>query len=157
MGKEYSLGGYRPQKAVGTGRRRTLSPAAATGTGRVAAGWAREEDLSGSVDRVVVRLPDAPSEDRIAYRTVWLALLDDARYRFTTPVPVEIAEGDEAVTATAIDLESVGMGVSEFSALADLRRSIVEDYEMLAAKAEHLGPRPQLIWDRMRRIMEPIG
>ncbi|MBI2529268.1 MAG: hypothetical protein HYY95_22365 [Candidatus Rokubacteria bacterium] len=75
-------------------------------------------------------------------RTVFIRDLADPRVVVVEPIPVSLEVSDGQPTACCYDLEQFGIGDDEFSALDDLRATIVELY--LALKGEQsLGPLPQ--------------
>jgi hypothetical protein len=74
-------------------------------------------------------------------------------YRLRIPVAVEVSSDEGVVAAHAIDLEVYGAGGSEYEALADLRRIIVEELEDLVEAEKMLGPG---LASRLRRFRELV-
>lgn len=135
-----------------TGRVRTVNPldagSSATVTGRLA--------LEVSAESARLALHTGEDFDPVSIRTTFLVTLDHARYRLRMPIPVEIAQGRDATTASAHDLETYGAGSDEYGALDELRRALVEDFEMLIEIEADLGPAPARQLARMRQVLEVV-
>lgn len=86
-------------------------------------------------------------------RTVFIQDLGDRRLSLEASIPIALDFWTDSVTACCYDLEDFGVGQDEFSALADLKASLVELYFLLKAEAGRLGPLPQRHWDYLRAIV----
>jgi hypothetical protein len=85
-------------------------------------------------------------------KTVFIRDLADSRLVVLEPIAVAVEFSGGQPTACCYDLEQFGVGEDEFSALDDLRATIVELY--FALKAERrLGPLPQRQLDYLTRVL----
>ncbi len=75
-------------------------------------------------------------------KTVFIRDLGDPQLIAARPIPVSLEFSDGHVTACCYDVEQFGVGEDEFSALDDLRATLVELYRTLKAERS-LGPLPQ--------------
>lgn len=85
-------------------------------------------------------------------KTVFIQDLGDPRLSLTASIPVALDFWGDSVTACCYDLEDFGVGQDEFSALADLKGSLVDLYFLLKAEADRLGPLPERHWRYLRSI-----
>jgi hypothetical protein len=85
-------------------------------------------------------------------RTVFVRDLGDPRLSLTASIPVALDLWEGSVTACCYDLEDFGVGQDEFSAITDLKVSLVDLYFLLKADADRLGPLPQRQWNYLRSI-----
>jgi len=86
-------------------------------------------------------------------KTVFIRDLGSPRLSVTAPIPVSIEFAEGQVTACCYDVEQFGVGEDEFSALDDLRATIVELYATLKAE-RRLGPLPQRQLEYLRRALK---
>ncbi len=89
-------------------------------------------------------------------RTIFVQDLGDARLSLRASIPVALDFWRDSVTACCYDLEDFGVGEDEFSALSDLKASLVELYFVLKANADRLGPLPERHWNYLRSITREI-
>jgi hypothetical protein len=75
-------------------------------------------------------------------RTVFIRDLRDPHLLVMNPIPASLEFSDRQVTACCYDVEQFGVGEDEFTALDDLRATIVELYVTLK-RERSLGPLPQ--------------
>jgi hypothetical protein len=88
-------------------------------------------------------------------RTVFIRELGDRRVTVIAPIPVSVESSEGQATACCYDLEQFGVGDDEFSALDDLRATVVELY--FALKDEpRLGPLPQRQLDYLKKVIREI-
>lgn len=85
-------------------------------------------------------------------KTVFVRDLGDSNLVIGEPIPVSLEFSDEQVTACCYDLEQFGVGENEFSALDDLRATIVELYSALKNEPR-LGPLPQRQLAFLKRVL----
>jgi hypothetical protein len=92
-----------------------------------------------------------PSGNRRS-KTVFIRDLRDAELVATRPIPVALEFMEGQVTACCYDVEQFGVGEDEFSALDDLRATLVELYHTLRAE-KSLGPLPQRQLAYLKRVL----
>lgn len=133
--------------------------------------------VRSSRDKAVVLLPDrarailaapfdcpsvVPLDSQVSHpvqprRTVFIQDLGDYRLSLTASIPVALDSWPGSVTACCYDLEDFGAGEDEFSAVGDLKASLVDLYFLLKSDADRLGPLPQRQWDYLRTIVRENG
>jgi len=87
------------------------------------------------------------------HKTVFVQDLADPRVSIVEAIPVALEFWDNLVTACCYDLEEFEVAGDEFTALEQLKSSIVDLYYILKSEADHLGPLPQRQWNYLRRMV----
>lgn len=85
-------------------------------------------------------------------KTVFIRDLADPRVIVVEPIPVSVEFSEGQTTACCYDLEQFGIGADEFSALDDLRATIVELYFSLKRELT-LGPLPRRQLAYLKRVL----
>lgn len=102
----------------------------------------------------VVALDNQASQPVQPRKTIFIHDLGDRRLALEAAIPVALDFWPgSSVTACCYDLEDFGAGQDEFSALADLKESLVDLYFLLKNDADRLGPLPQRHWDYLQSII----
>lgn len=86
-------------------------------------------------------------------KNIFIQDLGDPRLSLDRSIPIALDFWYDSVTACCHDLEDFGVGQDEFSALADLKASLVDLYFLLKNDADRLGPLPQRHWNYLRSII----
>lgn len=86
-------------------------------------------------------------------RTIMLSDLKDDHLDLLRPIPIYLEYDKEKVIANYYDTESFGYGDTEYEAINDLCRELVETYNDLLADASNLGPLPQKWWKHLQKII----
>ena len=102
--------------------------------------------------KIPVRPNEPPIVDSRQQRTVFIRDLADRRITVVEPIPVSVESSDGQATACCYDLEQFGAGADEFSALDDLRATVVELYFALKSESR-LGPLPQRQLDYLKKVV----
>jgi len=82
-----------------------------------------------------------------------IATLDDSRFELRMPLPIGFEEAEGTVVAYSHDFENYASGETEYEALDELRKVIVDDYESLEREADRLGPVPSRVFARMTSLI----
>ena len=89
-------------------------------------------------------------------KTVFIRDLADARVSVAEAIPVALEFWDNLVTACCHDLEEFEVAGDEFTALEQLKASIVDLYFLLKSEQKDLGPLPLRQWNYLRRMVREI-
>ena len=87
------------------------------------------------------------------HKTVFILDLADPRVSVVRAIPVALEFWDNLVTACCYDLEEFEVAGDEFTALEQLKASIVDLYFLLKSEQSLLGLLPQRQWDYLRRMV----
>jgi hypothetical protein len=80
--------------------------------------------------------------------------LGDRRLSVCRPIAVSLEFWEGFVTACCYDLEEFDVAGDEFTAVEQLKASIVDLYFILKSDEGHLGPLPQRQWDYLRATLQ---
>lgn len=86
-------------------------------------------------------------------KNIFIQDLGDPQLSLNRSVPIALDFWYDSVTACCHDLEDFGVGQDEFSAVADLKASLVDLYFLLKNDADRLGPLPQRHWNYLQSII----
>ncbi len=87
------------------------------------------------------------------YKTIFVQDLADPRISVVRAIPVALEFWENLVTACCHDLEEFEIAGDEFTAVEQLKASIVDLYFLLKSERSRLGLLPQRQWDYLRRMI----
>ena len=87
-------------------------------------------------------------------KTIYLQDLKHPELELKKPLPVFIEYDDDYVIANYYDTESFGYGDSEYEAINNLCKEIVQTYSDLEIDQTNLGPLPMKWWDHFQTIIQ---
>ena len=83
-------------------------------------------------------------------RDVLVGTLPDPRLRLTHPIRAEVHREGGHVGVWSPEFEELGTGVHLSAAIRDFQQSVIELYFALRGDADHLGPGPADLWQKMQ-------
>lgn len=83
----------------------------------------------------------------------FIADLGNTSLHLNRNLPVSIAHSDGIVTAYSFDIDEFGSGSNENEAIGELKKSIVELYNLYNGEQENLGPLPRQQWSFLKSVV----
>jgi hypothetical protein len=113
-----------------------------------------EEKIRGLEEQMQALLAQRPLERR----SITIATLDAPNLRIRQAISVELTTDAEGfVTAQSHDLEVYGAGDNDWSAIAELRERIADEFLFLVEHQADLAPGAQALLHRYQQLVEVLG
>lgn len=89
--------------------------------------------------------------------TIFIADLGDPHLILSSPLPIQVEQAGERVAAYSYDLDELAVGPDRFSAIDEMKASIVELFGILKEEKDNLGPIPQRHWSFLKKIIKEVN